>query len=172
MAQKGDAEMIGKWVDSLESQSEARREEIHKASGGRWLVVAGVLVVGWVLTLPLGWLLQTPSNAESWRPHAFIFLLFLAPMLAGASGATVRMFLPNASTPNFKSIFLGLAAGAISGVLLLASHLVAKTDPHNFVILLTAVAAGFIAGLTFDAVFKKLESVDVLQSDVLKKARK
>ena len=55
---------------------------------------------------------------------------------------------------------------------MLASYLVAKTDPHNFVILVTAVAAGFIAGLTFDAVFKKLESVDVLRTEVLKKAGK
>ena len=171
MAQKGDTEMIGKWINSLESQAEARREEIHKASGGHWLLVAGALAVGWVLTLPLGWLLQVPPNAEGWRPHAFIFLLFLAPMLAGASGATVRMFLPDASTPNLKSIFLGLVAGAVSGVLLLTSHLVAKTDPHNFVILMTAVASGFIAGLTFDAVFKKLESVDVVRTDVLKKVK-
>jgi len=172
MAQKGDVELIGKWIDSLESQSEARSDEIKKASGGYWLAVAGVLVLAWVLALPIGWLLQSQSNVDGWRKPAFIFLLFLAPMLAGASGATVRMFLPEASNPNFKSIFLGLAAGAISGVLLLASHLVAKTDPHNFVILMTAVAAGFIAGLTFDGVFKKLESVDVLRTDVLKKSRK
>ena len=92
-------------------------------------------------------------------------------MLAGASGATVRMFLPDASIPNLKSIFLGLVAGAVSGVLLLTSHLVAKTDPHNFVILMTAVASGFIAGLTFDSVFKKLESVEVVRTEALKKGK-
>ncbi len=171
MAQKSDREMIGKWINSLEAQAEARRQEILNSSGGHWLLVAGALAVGWVLTLPLGWLLQVPPNAEGWRPHAFIFLLFLAPMLAGASGATVRMFLPDASTPNLRSIFLGMVAGGVSGVLLLTSHLVAKTDPHNFVILMTAVASGFIAGLTFDAVFKKLESVDVVRTDVLKKVK-
>ncbi len=171
MAQKGDAGTVGKWIDSLDSQSDARRKEIHTASGGSWLAIAGLLVVAWVLALPIGWLLQSISAPESWQSHAFIVLLFLAPMLAGASGATVRMFLPDASTPNSKSMILGLAAGAIAGVLLLTSHLLAKTDPHNFAILMTAVASGFIAGLTFDSVFKKLESVDVLRTDGLKKTK-
>lgn len=172
MAQKGDAEMVGKWIDSLESQSDARRKELHKASGIRWAVAAGVLVVGWVLTLPLGyWLLPATPGAEGGQLPAFVFLLFLAPMLAGASGATMRMLIPDASTPTVKSTVLGMAAGAISGLLYVLSHLLANPKPHNFAILVIAVAFGFIAGLTFDAVFKKLESVDVLRTDVLKKAK-
>ena len=51
------------------------------------------------------------------------------------------------------------------------SHLLANPKPHNFAILVITVSFGFIAGLTFDAVFKKLESVDVVRTDVLKKAK-
>jgi hypothetical protein len=169
MAQQGDVQMVGKWVESLTSQSEARRGELLRATGGHWPLLSGALVFAWVIALPVGWLLQSAPEAKDWKPDAFVFLLFLAPMLAGASGATVRMFLPQASTPNVKSISLGLAAGAISGVLLVSSHLLATPDIHKFAILLTAVASGFIAGLTFDNVFKKLESVEALQSPVAQK---
>jgi hypothetical protein len=61
--------------------------------------------------------------------------------------------------------------GAISGVLYVLSHLLANPKPHNFSILVIAVTFGFIAGLTFDAVFKRLESVDVLRTEVLKQAK-
>jgi len=43
--------------------------------------------------------------------------------------------------------------------------------PYNFAILVITVAFGFIAGLTFDTVFKKLESVDVVCTDALKKTQ-
>jgi hypothetical protein len=172
MAQRGDTEVVGKWIDSLDSQAEARRKELHKTSGLRWTLVAGLLVLGWVLTLPFGyWLLQAPTGAESWQPQAYVFLLFLAPILAGASGATMRMLIPDTSSPTVKSTVFGMAAGAISGVLYVLSHLLANPKPHNFAILVIAVTFGFIAGLTFDAVFKRLESVDVLRTEVLKQAK-
>lgn len=173
MARKGDdAEIIGQWIDSLESQWEARRKEMHRTSGARWAVTAGALVLAWLLTLPFGfWLLRSSASTQNEESHAFIFLLFLAPMLAGASGATMRMLIPAASTPTIKSTVLGMAAGAISGLLYVLSHLLANPKPYNFVILVIAVVFGFIAGLTFDAVFKKLESVDVLRTDVFKKVK-
>ena len=173
MARKGDdADIVGQWIDSLESQADTRRKEIHRASGIRWTVTAGVLVLAWLITLPFGyWLLRTSPAAENMESHVFIFLLFLAPMLAGASGATMRMLIPTAGSPTMKSTVLGMAAGAISGLLYVLSHLLANPKPYNFVILVIAVVFGFIAGLTFDAVFKKLESVDVLRLDVLKKIK-
>jgi len=90
-------------------------------------------------------------------------------MIAGASGATVRMLIPDTSAPSVRTTALGMAAGGIAGVLYVVSHLIANPKPFNFAILVITVAFGFIAGLTFDTVFKKLESVDVLRTDSLKK---
>ena len=47
----------------------------------------------------------------------------------------------------------------------------ANQKPYKFEILVITVAFGFIAGLTFNTVFKKLESMDVVRADALKKTR-
>src|ERR1700687_5029369 len=47
-----------------------------------------------------------------------------------------------------------------------AGQLVGNPSPFNFVVLVFSVAFGFIAGFTFDSVFKKLESVQALKTDV------
>jgi hypothetical protein len=77
MAQRGEAEVVGPWIDSLESQAEARRKELHKTSGMRWTVVAGSARIGWVLTLPFGyWLLQAPAGARAGNPKLMSFSSF------------------------------------------------------------------------------------------------
>lgn len=169
MAQR-DADMIPRWVELLERQSAIRQKELRQASGTRWAVGAGALVLAWMLTLPLGYcLLPAQPDTAGIQPVLFLFLLFLAPMLSGASGATVRMLIPDAGTPTARTTALGMAAGAIAGVLYVVSHLIANPKPQSFPILVITVAFGFIAGLTFDAVFKRLESVEVLHTDTLKK---
>ncbi len=172
MGKRGDEDTIGRWVDSIETQATAARRELRRKSGVQWAIWAGLLVFVWVLALPLGYnsLEDNPEVIEK-APPLFLFLLFVAPMVAGASGATVRMLRPDAGTPTLRTLVLGMAAGAIAGVLYVVSHLIANPKPHNFAILLIAVAFGFIAGLTFDAVFEKLEKVDSLRLDALKKVR-
>ena len=170
MAQRGDPEVVARLVDSLEAQAAARVRELRRQSGQLWALAAGGLVVAWVLALPIGyWLLPASPAAGDGRGTAFLFLLFLAPLIAGASGATVRMLLPDASVPSVRTTALGMAAGAIAGVLYVLSHVIADPKPQSFAILAFTVAFGFIAGLTFDAVFQKLEKVDALQTSVLKK---
>ena len=69
MAQKGESLSIGKWVDSLETQFEARRTELRKNSGFRWALAAGFLVLAWVLSLPLGyWLLPAQADQTNVEP--------------------------------------------------------------------------------------------------------
>ncbi len=171
MAQRGDPDLVVRWVNHLETQSTRRRKELRWASGTHWAIAAIVLMFLWLLALPLGYC-WVPTRAEvpGGHPTLFLFLLFLAPVLSGASGATVRMLLPEAGTPTMKSMALGIVAGAIAGVLYVASHVLAGPMPHSFAILLIAVIFGFVAGLTFDKVFRKLETVDVLRTDMLSKA--
>lgn len=160
MAQRGDPEVVREWVGLLESQTQARYKEAEVKSGSRWAFIAALLAVTWMLALPIGY--NFPKS------NYFIYLLFLAPMAAGASGATVRMLLPDGGTPTARTTALGMTAGGIAGVLYVISHLLGKTEP-GFPLLVIAVIFGFIAGLGFDVVFKKLQTVDVLRTDVLKK---
>ncbi len=171
MAQRG-ADVVSRWVDLLESQSAARQKELRRASGLRWAIASIALLLGWLLTLPLGyWLLLGQGEATQVSSVLFVFLLFLAPVLAGASGATVRMLTPDAGTPTVRTTLLGMAAGAIAGVLYVASQLITNPRPYNFTILLITVAFGFIAGLTFEKSLEKLESADAMRTDALQKTR-
>lgn len=173
MSHGPDEGSIARWVDSLGTQAQEARRRLSNKSAVQWAWTAVGLVVVWILALPLGYSLLPPGGADpnGQSHHAFLVILFLAPMVAGASGATVRMLLPDASTPTARTMALGVTAGAIAGVLYVVSHLVANPNPHSFAILVIAVTFGFIAGLTFDNVFKKLESVDPLRLDALKQAK-
>jgi hypothetical protein len=167
---KGDTDLVAKWVSHLESQSTRRRKQRRWSSGVHWAIAAIILAVLWLLALPLGHcLLPTRADGSGGHPTVFLFLLFLAPMLSGASGATVRMLLPGAGVPTINSMALGMTAGAVAGVLYVISHLIADPKPHNFAVLVISVAFGFIAGLTFDKVFRKLESADVVRTEILSK---
>jgi hypothetical protein len=69
-----------------------------------------------------------------------------------------------------------LTAGAISAVLYIAAQIAANpallggttasVEPPRS-LLLFAVVIGFIAGFTFDAVYRKLAETDVVQTDVV-----
>ena len=100
-------------------------------------------------------------------------MLFLAPLLAGAAGAPMRLLVVRTqpASPLVVSLIIGLVAGGIATVLFVTAQLTAdpalatganaadyarRTIPW-------AVAVGFIAGFTSDAVFGKLVSQDVLQ---------
>ena len=121
------------------------------------LVVAG-LAVTW------GWQLGTGLS---------IALLALLPTLAGAVGALVRTSLDK-SQDWARAAVLGGAAGLITGLLYIASQLVGAPDvlgtsqPDSVRRLLFFVLPiGFVAGLTFDAVYGKLRGKDVSQTAAL-----
>ena len=63
------------------------------------------------------------------------------------------MLLPDMGTPTVKTTAFGMAAGTITGALYVVGHLLGNTNLFNFGLLVITVAFGFIAGLTFDAVF-------------------
>jgi len=103
----------------------------------------------------------------------------MAPLLAGGAGASIRPMvdrLRGASgvTPVvLATIVLGLVAGGIAGVLFVTAQLTAdpqlaadaaKIIPYAQRSIPFAVAVGFVAGLTSDAVFSKLLGLDVTRT--------
>jgi len=138
---------------------ESRRTNIGLAviSGLAVLVVAG-LAVTW------GWQLGTGLS---------IALLALLPTLAGAVGALVRTSLDR-SQDWARAAVLGGAAGLITGLLYIASQLIGAPDVLDTSqsdsvrrLLFFVLPIGFVAGLTFDAVYGKLRGKDVSQADTL-----
>jgi hypothetical protein len=177
MAKPGTAEVAREWVDSLEAQRRARQRQ--SSARQRIATVAALLLVGWVATLPVGFILLKARTAQGELPPpwdiVFIALLFISPLIAGASGATLRGLLPGQEGMTAGSSVLGAAAGAIASLLYVGAQLLSSGasggTPNNFPLLLFAVGFGFIAGFTFDSVFKKLESVNALQPDELLKKK-
>lgn len=173
MAKPGTAEIAREWVESLGSQ----RRALQRLSSARQKItaVAALLLVAWVTVLPVGFIMLKSKGADGSLPSPkdalFITLLFIGPLIAGASGATVRKLLPGQEAMSGGISVLGAAAGAIASLLYVGAQLLTNNSPNNFSLLLFAIAFGFIAGFTFDTVFKKLESVDPLSPDDLLKKK-
>jgi hypothetical protein len=171
MAKPGTADVPKEWVNSLEAQRQARQRLSFARQ--RITAVAALLLVGWVITLPVGFIILKSKNEKGELPWpwdiVFVALLFISPLVAGSSGATLRALLPGQEVISAGSSVLGAAAGAIASLLYVGAQLLSSGasggSPNNFPLLLFAVGFGFIAGLTFDSVFKKLESINALEPD-------
>jgi hypothetical protein len=164
-------------VQSLERQRQerlereraaARRERTEARRAKTSLAVAVVLLLAAVAGLVLSWG-SRPGSAGS------IALLALVPMLAAAAGALIRTSL-DVGRDWMRAGVLGGAAGLITGLLYVASQLLgspAVLDPGQTAavrrLLFFVLPIGFVAGLTFDAVYAKLRGADVSQADTLGK---
>lgn len=149
-----------------ERQEAARRDARRDARQAVAGLLAGlVLLVLAVATIPL---------SRVWQPGTVpvLGLLVGAPLLAAAAGSTVRNA-TDRSREWLRTVVLGTAAGAVTGLLFVAAQLV--TTPDVLVsgdgarLLFFLLPVGFIAGLTFDDVYHKLRSEDVARTEVLKK---
>jgi hypothetical protein len=134
-------------------------------------LTAGLLFLLTLAVLPIG--LALTGTGALW----FRMLLFFSGALAGASGATIRTLWTNAAEDSMpRTLVLGLAAGGVSAVLYLVAQFAASPvlggtaasgGPQPNALLLFAVMIGFIAGFTFDTVYKKLALADVAQTGVV-----
>jgi hypothetical protein len=171
MAEPGKPDVIKRWIESLDAQLRRKNAELKTRVRAWPQLVALALLVAWVSVLPIGFLVMPVAGATvagaNWHRVLFVSLLFLSPLIAGASGASIRTLLPTNATPSLKTTVLGVAAGAIASILYVLGQVMGNASPYNFVVLAFSLAFGFIAGFTFDVVFKKLESVQALQSDIL-----
>jgi hypothetical protein len=104
------------------------------------------------------------QQADTWFEYA---LLFSAPIIAGASGGTIRSLLPRTQDNEISTVgsaALGAVAGGIAGLGYIVSQVTSVPDTtltdltdrqyHTWV--LFAVVIGFASGIALDAVFQRL----------------
>jgi hypothetical protein len=149
-------------------RTEARRQRTEARRAKTSLTVAAALLLAAVAGLVLSWG-SRPGSAGS------IALLALVPMLAAAAGALIRTSL-DVGRDWSRAGVLGGAAGLITGLLYVASQLLGAPtvlDAGQTAavrrLLFFVFPIGFVAGLTFDAVYAKLRGTDVSQADTLGK---
>jgi hypothetical protein len=152
-------------IDSLFSQL-VRRRDVQGTPSPALSILAGILFVAAVAIVPLIW---GRNSAAAW-------MLFLAPLLAGGAGSAIRPIVDRlrgtqgASPAVLATVVLGVIAGGISCVLFVTAQLSGNPNAANELLLYAqrsvpfAVAVGFVAGLTSDAVFGKLLGLDIVRS--------
>ena len=166
------AECVNALKDQLARKAESARlkrlEELRReTSTQRHAVVAGMLfLVAFALTSISVWSMQ-----PAWM---VMTALFVSPALAGISGATIRLVfdwrqgaVPLSPQSAITTGALGLIAGGIAGLLFITAQMAtssglkseqaARLVPFCFLI-------GFTAGMTLDAVFRKLIATDVVET--------
>jgi hypothetical protein len=129
------------------------------------LVIAGMFILLGIGSVPLmyGW---KPGTAGS------LTLLCGGPLLFAVAGAIIRNTFDQDSGW-LRPAILGLAAGALSFLLFVAAQLATTPDAlagngaHRLVFFVLPI--GFIAGLTFDAVYARLRATDVADPSILGK---
>jgi hypothetical protein len=149
---------------------EQRRQETSVSLNAGLALVLFLLAMGLVA---VAWGVPTLS------PAIGLALLFVSPLLAGISGSTVRMVFdrrqgadPLSSQSAITTAALGLIAGGVAGLLFIIAQVTTATAPPGQIVALDqvrklvpfTVLIGFVAGLTLDAVFRKLISTDVVDT--------
>jgi hypothetical protein len=151
-----------------QARTAARRERTERRRAQSSLAAAAALLLAATAGLILSW---------GWRagPSGAIALLALVPVLAAAGGALIRTSL-DVGRDWARAGVLGGAAGLITGLLYVASQLVGAPDVLDAGqteavrrLLFFVLPIGFVAGLTFDAVYAKLRGKDVSQAGTLDK---
>ncbi|MEO8225413.1 MAG: hypothetical protein ABI661_11465 [Gammaproteobacteria bacterium] len=172
--QAGSAERLVHCLDRQREKRDAqaratqRREADEAKRAQVSLTVAIGLLLAAVAGLVLAWGVAIGSAAS-------LALLALVPVLSAAAGALIRTSL-DVGRDWTRAGILGAAAGLITGLLYVASQLLGAPDLLNAGhadavrrLLLFVLPIGFIAGLTFDAIYAKLRSADVSQIAKLQK---
>lgn len=177
MARPWQADSAERLVQVLDQQRQTRaaqalvtqrREAAEARRAKTSLTVAILLLLLAVAGLVLSWTLDTGSAA------AGIALLAIVPVLAAGAGALIRTSL-DVGREWIRAGILGAAAGLITGLLYVASQLLGTPDLLDTGqadavrrLLLFVLPIGFVAGLTFDAIYTKLRGTDVSQTATLK----
>jgi hypothetical protein len=127
------------------------------------LVIGLGLFLAALACIPLG---------HSWDPgtEASLAVLIGAPVLAAAAGAIVRHAFDE-GREWLKTAVVGMMVGGISALLFIAAQLLTTPDVLESAdarrLLFFVVPVGFIAGLTFDDVYRKLRGQDVTKTNAI-----
>lgn len=152
---------IRRRAERQEAERRDARKDQRRASAS--LLVAAVCTIIALGLIPLSYS-AAPATGVS------IALLIAAPLFAAIAGAIVRHSFEKGHEW-FRTGVLGMAAGSVSALLFIAAQLLTTPDVLSSSdarrLLWFVVPVGFVAGLTFDAVYRKLRAQDVTRSDVL-----
>jgi len=161
-----------------EREKQRRIEELRRETSiTLHACFALLLFVLSVVCVPVAWGLHLSYILSIW-------LLFMSPLLAGVAGSTIRLVFDlrqGSVSLNRQSAIttaaLGLIAGGVAGLLFVTAQVTTAPTPNpvpgqEVQIVSTeqarklvpfGVLIGFIAGLTLDAVFRKLIATDVVE---------
>lgn len=147
----------------------AQRERRRSVEGAPRPVLSILAMLLFLLALAI-----VPSV---WGQGKFeVWMLFLTPVLAGGAGAAIRPVVDRlrgsqgVAQAVLATLAVGLVAGGVAGVLFIAAQLTANPDLATGIekyaqrSIPFALAIGFVAGLTADAVFGKLLGLDVVKT--------
>jgi hypothetical protein len=152
---------------ALKKRDEQRRAAESQERRRRWISAAWA--AGFLIAALAG--VAMALTVESPGVFWHYMLLLTIPVLTGAAGGSAHAaFRPADSDPLGRPILLGLVAGAVSALLYLAAQLFTGTGVNLGDLTSRqyqgaawfAFIIGFIAGLTFEAVFRRLEETDVV----------
>ncbi|MGW4638540.1 hypothetical protein ACWEN6_08435 [Sphaerisporangium sp. NPDC004334] len=156
--------LVGQHKRRMAARDEERRREWRferRAMAG--LAVGALLLLMSVATIPF--IYAAPSGSP-----ALVALLVAAPLFAATCGAIVR----NASEQGgqwVRTAVLGAAAGSVACLLFVAAQIATTPDMLNGDgarrLIFFILPIGFVAGLTFDAVYNKLRAHDVTETSAL-----
>lgn len=160
-----------------EREHQERLEEMRKETSVTLHALCALTVfVLAVICVPVTW-------AHDLSYIVSIWVLFMSPLLAGIAGSTIRLVfdlrqgsVPLSRQSAITTAALGLIAGGIAGLLFITAQvttappapstgglaqIVSSEQARKLVPF--GVLVGFIAGLTLDAVFRKLIASDVVE---------
>jgi hypothetical protein len=161
-----------------ELERQRRLEERRRESSVALLAgLAFLLFLVSAISVPVAWGWEKLDTVPA------IWLLFMSPLCAGIAGATIRLVFdfrqgvaPLTTQSTLTTAALGLIAGGVAGLLFItaqvttastasAGQIVSAVQARKLVPF--GVLVGFIAGLTLDAVFRKLIASDVVDVSVV-----
>jgi ABC-type Co2+ transport system permease subunit len=178
------ADLAVECVQSLKDQLARRAEEERRqrleslrqeTSITKHALLAVAVFILSMLCIPLAWGLKLTLGSA-------IGLLFFSPLLAGVAGSTIRLVfdlrrgaLPLSRQSTITTAALGLIAGGVAGTLFVAAQVnileSAQVAAQTCKLVPLGVIVGFIAGLTLDAVFRKLIASDVVDLSAVDKKK-
>ncbi|TAN47916.1 MAG: hypothetical protein EPN21_16150 [Methylococcaceae bacterium] len=170
-------ELAAECVQALKDQLTRRAEEdlqrrlktLREEASLKWhAIIAVILFLLSVACAPYAW-----GEGEALGRLCAMWLLFLSPLVAGVSGATIRLLfdlrqgtVPLSPQSTITTAALGLIAGGVAGLLFIIAQTTAIASEISAVqagrLVPFGIVIGFLAGLTLDAVFRKLLLSDVI----------
>lgn len=167
----------------LEQERQDLLERLRHGRAIKWhAAISAALFVAALAVVPLTW------GRDGLSRELLFWALFFCPVLGGVSGATMRLVfdsregtLPLTTQSALTTAALGLVAGGIAGLLFITAQMAGIPSALEGEVQKTVVEAlkqdqarnlvpfalgiGFLAGLTLDAVFRRLIKSNVLRTE-------